>query len=285
MSELRIQYPCSGEAAAYEMFDYPAGELQVRLKPHVIPLVHAAETIQICARVKGSEALIGLLLLSNAIRGVKPAAVIDLLIPYLPYARADRRFVDGDCYGLQQFGPILRLGCWQRIVTLDVHNHIKATAHVSSFLVNLDPLPYITRALSDFVQANRLTNEAILFPDAGAGKRYRIPGYERSFVGAKERVPQTGKLSGFEVPDLANYDGVLIVDDICDGGGTFLGIAECLRRTAFRGPIALYVSHGIFSKGLFALRNHFEQIYTTNSFSEGSPDPWLTVYDAWELTK
>ena len=79
---------------------------------------------------------------------------------------------------------------------------------------------------------------------------------------------QTGKLEGFQVyeEDLKGKT-CLIVDDICDGGGTFLGMAKALKAK-HAGTLYLAVSHGIFSKNLKALKQTFKAIYTTNSFKD-----------------
>jgi ribose-phosphate pyrophosphokinase len=81
------------------------------------------------------------------------------------------------------------------------------------------------------------------------------------------------------VPDTIN-SAVLIVDDICDGGGTFIGIAKALPKDVKK---YLYVTHGIFSKGLRELTGHFEHIYTTNSYPHGYAGNQVTTYDALEL--
>ncbi len=82
----------------------------------------------------------------------------------------------------------------------------------------------------------------------------------------KHRNTSTGQLSGFEAycDDLKGQP-CIIVDDICDGGGTFLGIAEELKKKN-AGDLYLVVSHGIFSKGLKDLASTFNAIFTTNSF-------------------
>ena len=59
----------------------------------------------------------------------------------------------------------------------------------------------------------------------------------------------------------------LIVDDICDGGGTFSGIAQVLRANGAE-KIYLCVTHGIFSKGIEI--NGIDEIFTTDSYA--SPD-------------
>jgi ribose-phosphate pyrophosphokinase len=62
---------------------------------------------------------------------------------------------------------------------------------------------------------------------------------------------------------------LFIVDDICDGGGTFINIARIIKENEqFKGRIYLIVTHGIFSRGFEDLAEYFNGIYTTNSISE-----------------
>ncbi len=57
------------------------------------------------------------------------------------------------------------------------------------------------------------------------------------------------------------------MDDICDGGRTFTGIAEELKQKG-AGNLILIVSHGIFSHGFEELFKHYSRIITTNSFRD-----------------
>ena len=109
----------------------------------------------------------------------------------------------------------------------------------------------------------------LISPDGGALKKiYKVAaaldGME-VVEGSKSRDVKTGQLSGFKVyaDDLEGAD-CLVVDDICDGGGTFMGLATELKKKN-AGKLYLAVSHGIFSKGLDALSQHFETIFTTDS--------------------
>jgi ribose-phosphate pyrophosphokinase len=53
----------------------------------------------------------------------------------------------------------------------------------------------------------------------------------------------------------------LIVDDICDGGGTFVLAANYLHSLGAKN-IALYTTHGIYSKGTDVLSdNHISRIF------------------------
>jgi ribose-phosphate pyrophosphokinase len=84
----------------------------------------------------------------------------------------------------------------------------------------------------------------------------------------KKRDPETGKLDGFSIYDYdpnpnSNGTELLIVDDICDGGGTFVGLAKKLREAGAK-KVHLFVTHGIFSKGVPL--EGIDTIYTTDSF-------------------
>ncbi|MCK5642660.1 MAG: ribose-phosphate pyrophosphokinase, partial [Gammaproteobacteria bacterium] len=111
----------------------------------------------------------------------------------------------------------------------------------------------------------------LISPDAGSNKKANKLAVDFGFELVKcdkERNTKTGKLSGFEVfTNSLNGKDCLIVDDICDGGGTFLGLAKELKNKG-AGNIYLFVTHGIFSKGTEIFRELFSGLYCTNSFSD-----------------
>lgn len=245
-----IRYP-SDEGSLYNQFRYPGGEVQVRLIPEECQKLSDAKAVHITATIKDGE-IVALAQLTNAIRGVTQSP-ISLLIPYLPYARADRRFLDGDCFGLQTFAGLINSLEYKEVVTLDAHSE---QARIIDRLVDVGPEPLIETVLD-----NLPGGSVIILPDAGA-KRYK---FANTLQCSKVRDAATGKLSDFSVPsdyEISRYDSALIVDDICDGGRTFVGIAEKLYKNI---DLYLYVSHGIFSNGFKDLNKYFKEIYTTDS--------------------
>lgn len=114
----------------------------------------------------------------------------------------------------------------------------------------------------------------VLYPDKGAADRYVLPAEIACNTASikvtvlkceKKRDQATGKFLGFTVPEEFPGGPVLIVDDICDGGGTFTGIADAIAHHGL--DLNLYVTHGIFSKGTEELFKRFSRIFSTNSFS------------------
>lgn len=264
---------------------YPAGELQVRLDGDGIDMILGnPDIVNIISRVTSSHDIMRLALLKDAIDNTATKFLpVNLVLPYLPYGRADRSFCIGDCNGLEVFSSILRLMGFNRVVSLDIHSvaGIKAARNLGLDLENVSPLPIIHSAIGHFAEKYKADCVTILFPDAGARERYVLPEY----IGnnhhqikidvqhcEKRRDPVTGKLSGFIVPDAGNLNkNVLIIDDICDGGGTFVGIADAVYdKCSMEGQeinFGLYVTHGIFSKGLGELNLRFKEIYTSDSWA------------------
>lgn len=254
-----IDFP-SGVGKQYDSFCYPAGESQVRLRPDAIKELGSANEVRVWATIGSHDWLIELAMLMDAIGRRSEDLKISLILPYLPYARADRRFTDGDCFGLKVFGNTVDMMFANRVVTLDVHSPTAVRQIVG--LQNISPLPIMEQICAELGG-----DTTILLPDAGAA-RYDFRSFGvRVRQCEKVRDAATGKLSGFVVPKNINTGRVLVVDDICDGGGTFLGIADELDRVyKTRLKKSLYVTHGIFSQGFEELHKRFDTIHCTDSF-------------------
>ena len=88
-------------------------------------------------------------------------------------------------------------------------------------------------------------------------------------IGTGGLITATGNITKTTVlhDDFGGKDCV-IVDDICDGGRTFIELAKVLKERG-AGKIGLFVTHGIFSQGVGVLfDNGIDFIYTTDSFDQ-----------------
>jgi ribose-phosphate pyrophosphokinase len=112
----------------------------------------------------------------------------------------------------------------------------------------------------------------IIVPDKGAIGRAALFGatfYEGCELVQceKEREFNTGHITSYSLPP-GKYEGkYLVVDDICDGGATFNILADSIAEKNKNVELQLYVSHGIFSKGLNFLFDRYSKIYTTDSIA------------------
>ena len=203
-----------------------------------------------------------------------------IYIPFLPGARQDRIMEGEYADKLMTLTSVLhaihdrQFNC---LYTLDVHNpeaealKYWATGYSRMSFVNRD-MGYIQRIIKPLYEGQQSYEwDAIIAPDKGATDRAVLAaealGVKKVIQVTKVRDPETGKLLSFDVGDVpqGNY---LIVDDICDGGGTFIGIAEEIQRKSPVTNLHLFVTHGIFSQGVTQLGTKFNNIYTTNSTSK-----------------
>ncbi len=227
---------------------------------------------------------------------------IRLYIPYILGARSDRKFVEGGTSYLRDvLAPILNSQNYEKITCIDVHSDV-ADACINN-LEMLDNYSLFSFALRDYFVNEKNLNVSdyskflLVSPDAGAVKKiYKLSEkikYEGDVIICSKHRDTNGKLSKTIVPVTPKqhtmihdgpYKDFFIVDDICDGGNTFINIAKEIQEYYHASGktecnIYLIVSHGIFSAGLLNLSKYFKKIYTTNSFKdiEASSDSDYTV--------
>lgn len=263
----------------YDTIRYPDGcSLQIRLKPHVVEELRSMRggpEVDLVARMRSIEHVAAVAQMNSAIRGVHKQLRVHLWLPYLPYSRADRRFTDGDCFGLEAFADLINAMGFESVITFDVHSD-EAKKLIPRLQV-VSPYNYMCTAVTDFYErVHRPSKFNILFPDEGAAERYGNM-FDNYMVGdirpailhaTKLREAATGKFLGFDVPVLNNVP-TIILDDLCDGGGTYIGILDIVVHEQHMSghELGLYVTHGIFSKGVEVLTTKFGHVYCTDAYS------------------
>jgi ribose-phosphate pyrophosphokinase len=190
---------------------------------------------------------------------------IELECLYFPGARQDRVCSPGEALSVKVYADMINAMEFSCVSILDPHSEVTPALINNCYEIsNLYLVRYAIGKANDFV---------LVSPDAGANKKIKSLASSLSFYHDldvvncdKTRDVATGNLTGFEVyADDLNGKDCYVVDDICDGGGTFIGLAEELKAKG-AGDLYLIVSHGIFSKGFKELRKHFKKIYTSNSW-------------------
>lgn len=255
----------------YRSLIMPGGEPFVTL-PH--ETFRAADGVFIDARIGSMDDFGILLAVLDALSEIPMSYRPYLFIPYFPGARGDRvNHRDGTALAARMYAQALNQYDLTHVLVLDPHSDVTAAV-----VDNCTAVP-ITEVLA-LLPPQRW--DAIVCPDQGAEKRTaaaaKALGIDTIIPARKVRDPATGALSGFAVdkaaaePIVNGNPNLLIVDDICDGGGTFVGLAERLRADLEpdhgRVSIDLFVTHGIFSKGILAvtMTNGVNRVFTTDSF-------------------
>lgn len=257
-----------GASAPFRKFTFSGGEVHVAFDGELI-----TDHVRINARCNSSEDFMRIVMAVDALRGMK-VRTIDLFMPYLPYARQDRRMVCGEPYSLRVFGSMLNALELNAIYVYDVHSDVAGGT--------IDNLYCLDNHKEVSAFASTINQYLLVCPDGGAYKKihklmsylgYNTDrlGYERDLIMAnKVRDVSSGKILRTDVYGDVLGRNCLVVDDICDGGATFIGLAEKLRVKGAN-SIHLFVSHGIFSKGTEGLLSYYTTIATTNSIREVTP--------------
>lgn len=174
-------------------------------------------------------------------------------IPYLPYARQDKDIVNTSCWALHLLCDVL-IGN-SELHTFDVHNPAFFDQYPNIKLVNTLP----EQNIADIVEREGV--DLLLLPDKGAAARYSQLSAKEFIVAEKIRDEATGRILETIVPNIPIGKNILVCDDLCDGGRTFIEVAKAIGHCR-PNKMILYVSHGIFSQGLEALGSYYSQIYT-----------------------
>lgn len=254
----------------YKISKFPDGQQSINLD-----FIHLEDEVKISSRLNDFKDLEVILCATAALRnlGVK---TIHLYVPYFLGARSDRQFEDGGINYLKDvICPIINSQNYETVTIVDAHSDVlEACIHNYRKIDNINLVKF---ALTDIDNTNGAREKLILVsPDAGALKKmYHVSehfGIEKMVIANKLRDIKTGKITHTEVPGLTQEPGsknFVIIDDICDGGRTFLEIAKTIRKeredSVFNDKIYLVVTHGIFSAGFLELRNWIDGIYCTNS--------------------
>ena len=235
-------------------FVFSGGEVQVQVEK--FPEVEVF--VQIEAHITSSNDVMELIMLVDILRrNYGKGLVIKLLIPYLPYARQDRAMVRGEALGVRAFANIINSLDFDAVTVWDVHSDVALGVLNNSFNIPIENI--ITRDV--------IRDAVLVSPDAGSLKKVSkvAQTFGRKMIRAdKTRSVVDGSITGTKVfgeSISASDKDFLIVDDICDGGRTFIELAKELRKYIFNDDkIRLYVTHGIFSKGLDVFNGIIDEV-------------------------
>jgi ribose-phosphate pyrophosphokinase len=258
---IKVTYPNYRETVTetinFHLFS--GGEWHVNLEPKMLD----NSNIIITARLGCADDIMKLLVLTDALRGLYDND-IELVIPYLPYSRQDRRCVKGDPFSLKIFANIINSQGYSKVTTADPHSS------AASLLINnfkeIKQVDIVTKINNSF------NYQVLVSPDLGASKKVEEAQakwkHPVDIIYAVKKRDKLGNIIATEVlcDDLTGLD-LLIIDDICDGGRTFIELAKVLKEKGAQ-TVDLYITHPILARGISPLREAgISTIYTTDSVS------------------
>ena len=234
--------------------NFSSGELKASF-----PVIAKGEEITVIWRYESDAELFTLICIAKHYQNHKKY----LYLSYLPNARMDRVKNPEDVFTLKYFCQVINSLNFEVVYVTDVHSNVSLA--LLDRVSEISPKSYI-----EFVINTHKEEDLVLvYPDTGAAKRYSemFPEYDSTYCD-KVRDWKTQRITSLVLndPDIVSGKSVLIVDDICSYGNTFVKAAEALKA-ANAAKIYLYVTHAenaivkgdIFKSGLI------DKVYTTGS--------------------
>jgi ribose-phosphate pyrophosphokinase len=225
---------------ALEIDRFPDGELHVAI--HQSVRGHDVYLIQPTSPPVARH-LLELFLVADAAHRAG-AARLTAVIPYLGYARQNRRVSGREAVGARLVAELLAAGgLIQRVVAVELHS----PAIEGFFGVPLEHLSAVP-TLVESVRSSVAENGVIVAPDLGAAKLAER--YAKA-LGLPVAMVHKSRLSGSEVNVRSITGNVrgrapIIVDDMISTGGTVAAAIESLLAGGSEPHISVVASHGLF---------------------------------------
>lgn len=240
---------------------------------------NSAEEIEIRWNYENNEELLAVYFLTKHIQAAGFCNIV-LNMPYIPNARQDRVGSAEDVFTLKYFAGMINSLAFREVRVLDAHSNVSLA--LIDRIRKDTPQKYIEKAILE-IEKSTGRKPLMFYPDEGAGKRYSGMITLPYCFGIKKRDWNTGEIRALSVAGeigLVEGSDVLIVDDICSYGGTFIRSAEALAALGAEN-IYLFASHCEDSalKGKLCACSHIKQIYTTDSIFRERGNAKIKVFE------
>jgi ribose-phosphate pyrophosphokinase len=260
------------------------------------------ENVTVTMDFRGSDDILDIVLLADSIRSL--GAIPHLNVRYFPMGRQDRRMLVGETHGVKAMSTIIAAAKYMTVTVWDPHSDVIEACLEQAGIkpIIIDQAGLFGKMMMDMAGVNPPENYpygtpfgennffTVVAPDSGAVKKaancmlpaammYQSKGVKVELaVGHKKRDPETGKLTIYPVNDpehaLPRSFCAMVVDDICDGGGTFIPMAADILRLSGNPKgfkLGLYVTHALLTKGVQPLRDAgFNFIITPNLMNDSA---------------
>lgn len=286
----------------YKISEFPDGQQNITIKnfefKHIVQsefALYLKEHVTIKSRLND---FLDLELIICAVKSLRALGVeqIHLYVPYFVGARSDRQFEEGsNRYLADVICPIINSLNFKSVSVLDAHSYV--LGNLLNGFKSINNLKLVEFSFQEILLGNKFERAAgeialpdyndfiLVSPDSGAThKIYKLAeqiGYKGDVITCSKERDAEGKLTKTVVPSKLYNDeqyenkDLIIIDDICDGGRTFINIAKVIKEEyKHKGKLYLIVTHGIFSAGFKELTKYFDGIYCTNSYKNVPELEW-----------
>lgn len=186
------------------------------------------------------------------------AANITVVIPYYGYARQDRKVSSRVPISAADIAILLERAGATRVLTVDLH-----CGQIQGFFndIPVDNL-YAASIFIPYLMSRDLQNVVVVSPDAGGvarankfAQQLNRSGVETGMALISKQRAAAGVIESMTLIGSVEDADAIIVDDMCDTGGTLAKAAQLLKEHGARRVFAV-VTHPVFSgKALITIGN------------------------------
>ncbi len=158
------------------------------------------------------------------------ASDVITVMPYMGYARQDRKFLDGEFPTISLIARLLKCANIHNLITVDIHSY-KALSYFNLNIFNISSI----NSLANYAKTNfNLINPVVVSPDIGGVSRAKefAKIINSNFFGLRKiRDRVSGNIvmdTNLEV-DIKDCD-IVIIDDMISSGGTILKAVDLLKK-------------------------------------------------------
>lgn len=231
----------NNQSSHFTLISYPDGQHSLKLTMNKL---NVKEPVSIRCRIRNFGELEVLFCLVNALRK-NDFYVCSITFIYLFGMRSDRAFEIGEPnYFRDVLSPLMNLLKTQ-IYVLAPHN--------------VDNLAYF-EGIPSYNEYNFTTLR--IGGDESVKRWIWLDGYF-----SKQRSKDGIKVS-LNLQENFEYDTITVIDDLCDGGATFIAEGQYLKQHFPDKKLKLFVYHGLFTQGVHGLLSYYDEIICTNSYQD-----------------
>lgn len=243
-------------------------------------------------KYEGDETLMELFFFMKEFKRQQPNAYVELGLAYMPYSRMDRQ-QNIRIFSLKYVAELINSMGFSKVYILEPHSDTTCA------LVHNSERVSVVGRLLDYAVRSRLIDfdseeDFIMLPDAGAEKNFAHIGAKNICIGIKKRDFDTGRITDYSlhIPPGKDIFGknVVIIDDLCSKGGTFVWAGELLYHHTPK-SVSLITAHmeETVYEGEILTSPYIEKIVTTDSIiskkGEGSSKMMIVGFDNFIPTK
>lgn len=260
----------------YNLQHFGSGEPNVSV--NLSPLEKAMTRIFFKAAIVNSHEMITLLMLNDTIKRHYPNLKRVLIINYMPGGRQDRICNPGEALSVKVYADMINSCNFDEVQVIDPHSDVTPALLDRCKVVGIQEM--VEKSILHILEDHKTDSTiCIVSPDVGASKKNHdlvkkilTAHLEPQLIGMnihhlqahKHRDVQTGNIVSTKLLDQpVTGHKFLVVDDICDGGRTFIELAKVMVKAGVpKEDLYLYVTHGLFTRGVENLKKGYNKIFT-----------------------